>query len=160
MRAKHLAVPLAVAIASSGCYRYAEIPVSDLTEGMSVRLQVSGVGVDRIRNSAGANLLDGFGVSGTVASLGGDTLLVSVPRTIMEANVRQRTTMQDLMLFRTEVREARRRQFDRKRTTWSIVALTAVVAASVAFALQRGGRSQGTTQPPPPPPEIRIPLFR
>jgi len=160
MRAKHFAVPLAVAVASSGCYRYAEIPVSDLTEGMSVRLQVSGVGVDRIRNSAGANLLDGFGVSGTVASLGGDTLLVSVPRTIMEANVRQRTTMQDLMLFRTEVREARRRQFDRKRTTWSIVALTAVVAASVSFALQRGGRSQGTTQPPPPPPEIRIPLFR
>jgi hypothetical protein len=162
MRAKRLTLPLAALLASTGCYRYAEIPVSDLKQGMSVRLQVSGVAVDRIRNSSSASLslLDGFGVSGTVAGLGGDSLLVSVPRTVMEANVRQRTTVQDLLLFRTEVRDIQLRQFDRKRTTWAVVALGAVVAASVTFALQRGGRSQGTTQPPPPPPETRIPVFR
>jgi hypothetical protein len=162
MRAKHIAVPLAAVIASAGCYRYAEIPVSDLREGMSVQLQVSGVGVDRIRSSGsgGGSLLEGFGVSGTVASLGGDTLLLSVPRTVMEANVRQRTTLHDLMLFRTEVRDVRLRRFDRQRTTWAIVTLGAVVAASVTFALQRGGRSSGTNTPPPPPPETRIPLFR
>lgn len=160
MRATYLAVPLAALVATSGCYRYAEIPVSDLREGMSVRLEVTGVGVDRIRTTPSASLLDGFGVSGLVANTGGDTLLLSVPRTVMEANVRQRTTFHDLMLFRSEVRDARLRRLDRKRTTWTMVALGAVVAASVSFALQRGGRSTGTNQPPPPPPESRIPLFR
>lgn len=161
MRAKHIAVSLAAVVASSGCYRYAEIPVSELKEGMAVRLQVSGVGVDRIRStSPSASLLEGFGVSGTVASAGGDTLLLSVPRTVLEANVRQRTTFQDLILFRTEVRDAQLRRFDRQRTTWAMVALGAVVAASVTFALQRGGRSSGSSQPPPPPPETRIPVFR
>jgi hypothetical protein len=160
MRATYLAVPLAALVATSGCYRYAEIPVSELREGMPVRLEVTGVGVDRIRSTPSMSLLEGFGVSGQVASVGGDTLLLSVPRTVMEANVRQRTTFQDLMLFRSEVRDARLRRLDRKRTTWAMVALGAVVAASVSLALQRGGRSTGNNPPPPPPPESRIPLFR
>lgn len=161
MRATFLLLPLTVVVGATGCYRYAEIPVADLRPGMSVRLQLSGTGVDRIRNGGSSDfrLLNGFEVSGTLSRAAADSLLLSVPTTVMEANVRQRTALQDLLLFRSEVGGARIRRFDRTRTTWTVVALGVAAAVSVTVALQRGGRAGGTIPPPPPPPETRIPLL-
>lgn len=145
---------------TTGCYRYSEIPVADLSPGMTVRVSVSATGVDRLSSgdSGQARLLRERSVSGAVARADADSLVLAVPVTVMEANVRQRTALRDLALLRSEVRDARLRRFDRTRTTWTFVALGIAAAASVTFALQRGGRAGGTIPPPPPPPDNRIPL--
>ncbi len=160
MHSRPFFIFVAVVSSLAGCYRYSEVPVGDLTTGMSVRLRLTGAGVDRLggNDSGQARLVNGQTVSGTVTRSSADSLVVAVPVNVMEANVRQRTALQDFSLLRSDVREARLRQFDRTRTTWTVVALGAAVAASVGFALQRGGRAGGTIPPPPPPPEQRFPL--
>ena len=160
MRSTLPALTLLTLFLTTGCYRYSEVPVAELAPGMSVRVNVSGTGVDRLSNgdSGQARLLKGMAASGTVSRAGTDSLVLAVPVTVMEANVRQRTALRELALLRSEVRAARLRRFDRTRTTWTFVALGIAAAASVTFALQRGGRAGGTIPPPPPPPEHRIPL--
>lgn len=160
MHSRPFFVLVAVVICLSGCYRYAAIPVPDLTTGMSVRLRLTGAGADRLggSDSGQARLVNGQTVSGTVSRASAESLVVAVPVSVMEANVRQRTALRDFSLLRSDIRDARLRRFDRTRTTWAVVALGAAVAASVTFALQRGGRAGGTIPPPPPPPEQRSPL--
>ena len=144
-----------------GCYRYAPVPVTNLTPDMDVRLELSAVGVDRLRRGPDslAKLLDGFTVSGTVSQLRGDSLVLSVPTSYMEANVRLRTENHDLPILRTEVQRATSRRLDRQRTTWTGVAIGLIGAAAVAYVLDHGGRSSGTTPKPPDPQEtVLVPV--
>ena len=122
---------------------------------MNVRVELSAVAVDRLRRGPDslAKLLDGFKVSGTVSELRGDSLLLSVPTTYMEANVRLQTQMHGLPLLRSDVLRVTSRRLDRKRTTWTGVAIGLVGAAAVAYVLDHGGRSSGTTPKPPDPQE-------
>ena len=138
-----------------GCYRYAPVPVTNLSPDMNVRVELSAVAVDRLRRGPDslAKLLDGFKVSGTVSELRGDSLLLSVPTTYMEANVRLQTQMHGLPLLRSDVLRVTSRRLDRKRTTWTGVAIGLVGAAAVAYVLDHGGRSSGTTPKPPDPQE-------
>jgi hypothetical protein len=140
---------------SVGCYRYAPVPVTNLSPDMNVRVELSAVAVDRLRRGPDslAKLLDGFKVSGTVSELRGDSLLLSVPTTYMEANVRLQTQMHGLPLLRSDVLRVTSRRLDRKRTTWTGVAIGLVGAAAVAYVLDHGGRSSGTTPKPPDPQE-------
>jgi hypothetical protein len=160
MHSRPFFIVVAIVTSLAGCYRYSEVPIGDLTTGMSVRLRLTGAGVDRLggNDSNQARLVNGQTVSGTVARASAESLVVAVPVSVMEANIRQRTALQDFALLRSDVREARLRQFDRTRTTWTVVALGAAVVASVGLALQRGGRAGGTIPPPPPPPDHRFPL--
>jgi hypothetical protein len=124
---------------------------------MDVRLELSAVAVDRLRRGPDslAKLVDGFKVSGTVSELRGDSLLLAVPTSYMEANVRLQTQLHNLPLFRSDVQRVLSRQLDRKRTTWTGVAIGLVGVAAVAYVLDHGGgRSGGSTPNPPPPPEI------
>ena len=140
---------------SVGCYRYAPVPVTNLSPDMNVRVELSAVAVDRLRRGPDslAKLLDGFKVSGTVSELRGASLLLSVPTTYMEANVRLQTQMHGLPLLRSDVLRVTSRRLDRKRTTWTGVAIGLVGAAAVAYVLDHGGRSSGTTPKPPDPQE-------
>lgn len=144
-----------VGAAMTGCYRYAPVPVTDLTPDMTVRLELSAVAVDRLRHApdSSAKLLDGFTVSGTVSQLRGDSVLLSVPTSYMEANVRLETQLHSLALLRSELERAQSRRLDRTRTTWTGVAIGLLGAGAVAYVLNHGGRSNGTTPKPPDPPE-------
>jgi hypothetical protein len=140
------------------CYRYAPVPVTNLTPDMSVRLELSAVAVDRLRRGPDsvAKLVDGFTVSGTVAGLRGDSLLLSVPTTYMESNVRLETQLHALSLLRSDVQRVTSRRLDRTRTTWTGVAIGLLGAAAVAYVLDHGGRSSGTNPKPPDPQEILL----
>ena len=103
--------------------------------------------------------MTGFGVTGRIARLGpGDSLLVSVSTSVMEANVRMRTKEDSLVLLRSDVQQAAIRTLNRKKTAWATTAFSVAAMASVAFALQRGGRAGGGVPNPPPPPDQRYPL--
>jgi hypothetical protein len=145
---------------TAGCYRYSPISVDSLLEGQTVRMELSAVAVDRVRQGGpdATKLLEGFLVNGTVSRLASDSFFVSVESSLLDAGVRARTVTHDLSLHRTDVQRATLRQLDRKRTTWTSVALGAVAIGSATFALRRGGRSGGTTPSPPGPPEMRIPF--
>jgi hypothetical protein len=119
---------------SVGCYRYAPVPVESLTPDMSVRLELSAVAVDRLRRGPDslARLVDGFTVSGTVSQLRGDSVLLAVPMSFMEANVRLRTQMHDLPILRSDVQGVTSRRLDRARTTWAGVAIGVVAAGATA----------------------------
>ena len=144
--------------AVAGCYSYAPVPVAQLTPDMTVRLELSAVAVDRLRTGPDslARLVDGFKVSGTVSRLQGDSLVLAVPTSYMEANVRLRTQMHDLPILRSEVRRVSSRQLDRKRTTWTSVAVGAIGAAAVVYVLNHGGESTGGNGKPVDPSEIRL----
>lgn len=161
-RGRVLAMAASVCV-TAGCYRYAAVPVSGVEQGMAVRVRLSAIAVDRIRQngtSSQARLTEGFTVKGRVAGLAADTMMVTVQTSIMDASGRPRTVDEQLSLLRSDVVNAELRRLDRKRTTWAVVALGAATAASVTVVLRRGGRSTGSTQPPVPGPEARLPLFR
>jgi hypothetical protein len=141
----------------AGCYHYAPVPVSALEPAMTVKLELSAVAVDRIRRGPDslAKLLDGFTVSGTVSELRGDSVLLSVPTSYMEANVRLRTQMHAVPLLRSDVQRVTSRQLDRARTTWTGVAFGALAAGSVAYVLSHGGEASGSSSKPVDPSELR-----
>ena len=141
----------------TGCYHYAALPVSELEPSMNVRVDLSGVAVDRLRGGPDSlsRLVDGFTVSGTVARLSADTVVVSVPKNYMEANVRLRTQLHDLPLLRSDVQRVQSRRLDRARTTWLGVGIGAVSAAAVAIVLDRGGQSSGGIPKPVDPVDYR-----
>ena len=124
---------------------------------MTVRLELSAVAVDRLRTGPDsvAKLLDGFTVSGTVSRLRGDSVLIAVPTSYMEANVRLRTQLHDLPILRSDVQRVSSRQLDRKRTTWTGVVFGAIAAGSVAYVLNHGGQATGGGGKPVDPTEIR-----
>jgi hypothetical protein len=142
-----------------GCYRYVSVPVTELTPAMAVRMQLSAVAVDRIRTGPDSlmRLLDGFNVSGIVSRLSSDTLLLAVPTSYMEANVRLKTQLHDLRLFRSDVQRVESRRLDRARTTWTSVAVGVLAAASTAYVINRGGRSTGSNTKPVDPAELLVP---
>lgn len=148
--------------AVAGCYRYVPVPVTELAPDMAVRMQLSAVAVDRLRTAPDSltRLLNGFSVSGTVSRLGSDTLLLAVPTSYMEANVRLKTQLHDLPLLRTDVQRVESRRLDRARTTWAGVGLGVLAAASTAYVLNRGGRSGASNPKPVDPSDLMVPVLR
>jgi hypothetical protein len=148
-------------IALGACYRYAPVELAQLQPGMSVRMDLSAVAVDRLRSGGSdqARLVNDFSVTGRVLRLAGDSIALAVPTSVLDAQARPQTLEHDLGLLRTDVQRARLRTLDRGRTRWAVVALGAVAIGSIAFALQRGGRSSGTVPNGPDPVDARVPLF-
>ena len=126
---------------------------------MTVHVELSAVAVDRVRKGPDsvAKLVDGFNVTGTVSRLSGDSVLLSVPTSYMEANVRLKTQQHDLVLLRTEMQRVRERRLDRARTTWVGASLGVAAVASAAFVLNWGGRSKGSLPKPVDPADSRSP---
>lgn len=153
-----LAVAATCLAGGTGCYHYAPLPVTDLEPAMTVRMELSGVAVDRLRRGPDsvARLVSGFNVSGTVARLNADSVVLSVPTSYMEANVRLRTQLHDLPLFRTDVQRVQWRRLDRARTTWVGVGVGVVGATAIALVLNRGGRSSGSIPKPVDPVDTRM----
>src|SRR4051812_12235874 len=145
--------------AAGGCYRYQPVEVSALAPDMSVRMELSAVAVDRLRTGPDSlhRLIDGFNVSGTVARLESDTVLLAVPTSYMEANVRLKTEMHNLPLLRSDVQRVQSRRLDRTRTTWMSVALGVLAVSSAAYVLNKGGKSTGGSPKPGDPPEMLVP---
>jgi len=125
---------------------------------MTVQLELSAVAVDRLRHGPDslAHLLDGFTVSGTVSKLRGDSLLLAVPTSVMEANVRLRTQLHDLPILRSDVQGVKSRRFDRARTTVTGVAIGVLAAGAVAYVLNHGGNSSGSSAKPVDPSDTRL----
>ena len=146
----------AVLATAAGCYHYTPVAATDLARDMPIRVELSAVAVDRLRQGPDslAKLVDGFRVSGTVSELRGDSVLLSVPTSYMEANVRLETQLHSLALLRSDLQRVQTRQLDKTRTTWTGVAIGLLGAAAVAYVLDHGGRSSGTTPKPPDPAEI------
>jgi hypothetical protein len=127
---------------------------------MTVRMELSAVAVDRMRQGPDsvARLIDGFNVSGTVERLNGDSVLLSVPTSYMEANVRLKTQQHDVAVLRTDVQRVHQRRLDRARTTWVGAAVGAVAVASTVAILNGSGKSKGSVPKPVDPPESRVPV--
>lgn len=153
-----VAVAAWCAVFTGACYRYAPVPVESLTPAMAVQLDLSAVAVDRIRRGPDslAKLLDGFTVSGTVSRLQGDSVLLSVPTSVMEANVRLVTQTHDLPILRSDVQLVRSRRLDRARTTWTGIAISALAAGAVVYVLNHGSDASGSSGKPPDPSERRV----
>ena len=145
--------------AVGGCYRYQPVEVSSLTPDMSVRMELSAVAVDRLRTGPDSlhKLVDGFNVSGTITRLESDTVLLAVPTSYMEANVRLKTEMHNLPLLRSDVQRVQSRRLDRARTTWTSLAIGALAVASAVYVVNKGGKSTGGSPKPGDPPEMLIP---
>lgn len=158
LRRVAIVAAMSAAGASGACYSYTAIPVENLTPDMSVRLELSAVAVDRLRRGPDslAKLVDGFTVSGTVSQLRGDSLLLAVPTSEMEANVRLKTQLHNLPIFRSEVQGVRSRRLDKMRTTWTGVAIGALAAGAVVYVLNHGGDASGSTSKPVDPSEVRL----
>ena len=150
-----IGVCAAVLATTAACYRYTPVPITNLTPTMDVRAELSAVAVDRLRQGPDslAKLVDGFRVSGTVSDIRGDSVVLAVPTTYMEANVRLETQLHNLALLRSDLQRVQARRLDRARTTWTGVAVGLLGAAAVAYVLDHNSRSSGTTPKPPDPQE-------
>ena len=152
---------IAALVGLQGCYHYAPVQVADLAPGTSVRMELSAVAVDRLRRGPDsvAKLLDGFNVSGTVSRVAGDSVLMMVPTSYMEANVRLKTEDHPVALLRSDVERVRLRRLDRAKTTWIGVAAGAVAAGAVVYVIDRGGRASGGTTKPGDVADSRSPVI-
>lgn len=151
---------VAVVAGTTGCYSYKPVTQARLAPEMEVRLQLTAVAVDRLRRGSNneGRLLDDFSVSGTLASVSADSVVVSVPTTtVPDPGARAVTFRQPLSIAWSDVQQAEVRTLDRKRTTITSIVLGALGIAAAIYAIERGGESSGTTPVPGGPNEVRIP---
>jgi hypothetical protein len=150
-------VALAAFVCASACYRNVPVELSQATPGMPVRVHLTAVAQDRIRqenpNGPRREMVTGKFVRAT-----SDSAVIGVESTVMATNVRTRTFYADLPLLRSDVRVIERRELDRRRTTLTVAGLSVGAIASLLLALEYGGKSTGTTGPGGGVPEQRIPL--
>lgn len=144
---------------TAACYRNVPAGVADLRPGQDVHLNLSAAAVDRVRKAPDdAKALSGFRVSGKVARLSSDSVVVTWENSVLDANARATTVKRDLPLLRSDVNDVILRQLDRKRSTIASVALGAAIVTAAAVAIKRGGRSSGSANGGNSPPELRIPF--
>jgi hypothetical protein len=151
---------LAIALApASGCFQYAQIPVSALEPGMDVRAQLSGIGAERLRRGGEvqARVVQGFTLNGAVVGLRGDSVLFSVPLTLYEGDYRARTLTQEVLLARGEMASTEIRQLSRSRTMLAVVGAGAATIAGIV-ALTRNAGASGGIPINGGPGEIRLPV--
>jgi hypothetical protein len=111
------ATQFACVVFLAGCYRYAPAQLEEVAPGTEVRTQLSGIGVERLRQGEGmSRLLDGFSVTGKLAEIRSDGVVLSVPNTIIQADYRARVLTQNLFLARSEVVRTEIRRLDAKKT--------------------------------------------
>ncbi|MCC6931200.1 MAG: hypothetical protein IT359_19585 [Gemmatimonadaceae bacterium] len=160
---RRLRPALVLALASSaGCYSYQPIQLSEISPNTSVRVQLSGMAVEQLRNgkSNEARLLEDFSVSGAVSRVTGDSVVLSVQTTqSSDAMTRPVTFYQPLPLARSDFRSVEVRKLDRKRTTITSVVLGALAVSAATYAIIHGGESSGTTPPNGGPNEARVPFL-
>jgi len=152
-------VVASVMIAAGGCHHYAPISVSQLQPGMEIRAQLTGSAVDRLlrgsRTSVGT--LAGFTISGTVDEVGADSLLLSVPTTVLEADYRATVLRQDIALPRSDVVVAETQRIDKWRTGLIVGGVVAGTLAIIINARHGAGHSGGIPVIGGPP-ENRLPV--
>ncbi len=156
---RDLALALGV-FATVGCYNYQPISPSEIAPSTNVRLRLSGDAVERLRSGTNneARLLDDFSVSGSVMRLNSDSLVLSVESShSSDAMTRPVTFFQPIALLRSDVRAADVRRLDRKRTTITVVVLSALVLGAATYAILHGGEASGSTPVPGGPNELRVP---
>ena len=132
-------------VAAAGCYRYAPIPVAQLEPGMDVRARLTATAVDRLSRGSrtGIGALDGFTVNGTVGQIGADSVLLSVPTTVLEADYRATVLRQDIAVPRADVVAAETRRLDKWRTSLIVGGVAAGTLAVIVNARRGAGHSGG-----------------
>ena len=157
-----VATIVAALLGTSACYSYQPVQLGELKANSSVRVQLTGMAVEQLRNGKNgeARLLDDFSVSGTVPRLSRDSLVLSVQTSqSSDAMTRPVTFFQPLPLARSDLRSAEVRRLDRKRTTITSTVLGALAIGAAAYAIAHGGEASGTTPPNGGPNEVRVPVF-
>lgn len=153
-------VLLAVAVTPTlGCYEFTAISVSDLRPGVDVRTQISGAGLDRLRRGPEGQAVDlrSLTISGQVAAVGSDSVLLRVPRTLLEADFRAQVVNQHVQLARSEVTSVSSRQLNRRKTAFLVAGLAALGTA-VVIGVHNGAGASNPIVSPGGPPEQRIPF--
>lgn len=144
-------------LVQGACYRNVPVELSQVAPGTPVRVELTAVAQDRMRqeNPAGPRRES---LTGKFVRQSSDSVVIGVESTVMEANVRTRTFYSDVPLLRTDVRVVQRRELDRRRTTVTVAGLSVGAIVAVWLAVEYGGSSTGTVNPGPGVPEQRIPL--
>jgi hypothetical protein len=156
-----LALALGAAL-STGCYSYQPVTLSELKPEMPVRVQLTAVAVDRLRNGGNneARFLEDFSLSGNVARVNADSVVLSVQTSrTTDATVRPVAFYQPLPLLRSELRTTEVRRLDRRRTTWATAVLSTLAIGAAVYAIKHGGEASGSTPVPGGPNEVRVPLL-
>lgn len=136
---------LVVLLPMSGCYSYAEVPLTSLSPGVQARLRFSQDGFGRVVNQAAMNGvpvesfdLTARGVVGRVVVAGGETMTLQLRGAggaVFDAQVPV-----------VAIEESALRRFNAKRTVLAVAGVAALTAATFAT-----GVIGGTTSSPPPP---------
>ena len=159
----HRLATLALALAgTTACYSYQPIQLAELKPNTSVRVQLTGMAVEQLRNGKNneGRLLEDFSVSGNIARLTGDSVTLSVQTSqSSDAMTRPVTFFQPLPLARTDLRSVEVRKLDRRRTTITSVVLGTLLAGAATYAIIHGGEASGTAPPNGGPNEMRVPFF-
>lgn len=136
------------------CYSYRPLPLEDLRPDLDVRLRVRPEASARISQLVGYQLTD---VDGTVARVGSDTLLLTVPGQTAVFGGTVERFYQSVELPLSEVLLAHQRRLNPLKTSLSIAAAAAAgaVLAVAAFNVVNGNPG---TQPPPINNRIVLPL--
>jgi hypothetical protein len=145
---------LALAAGSSGCYRYAPIPIESVRPGENVQV--------RLTEAAATRLVSEFGaftqrLEGPLAPAAGDSLSISVTVGREYNGMPLEGMRQSLFLGRSEVTEVRRRELSRSRTALVGVGTLAAFALLINGVVQMSddNPNSGESPPPPPPPGVR-----
>jgi len=136
------------ALASSGCFKYAPVPLASVPPKEEVRVQVT--------SEAGARLVKELGtyttqLEGEVASHG-DSVSVTVPIGREYRGQVLETANQVLYLGRSEVIDIRRRELSRTRTALATAGVVTGFVLFVKAIIAIADPNPDPQDPPPPPP--------
>lgn len=148
---------------AAGCYSYHTIGMGDVRPDLDVRLQVAPEALGQVARVMGYLTED---VSGTVVSVGRDTLLLSVATPVAPESRTIQVLHQQLELPVSQVVAVEQRSFSRGKTYACVAGMVAAGAAVTVAAFSGFLGSKGGEVTPPPsnnqlvPARLLLPVWR
>lgn len=142
---------LALLPLGAACYTHAPVGPTPVPRGTEVRVDLNGLGGDRLQVETGRR---GRAVNGRLVRLAGDSVAVLATVQGIESRYQTGSTV-EVAFPLSEVREVSVRSFSPLRTGLLIGGGVAAVLTTVRIS---GGGSEGGGEPPPPLLQFRLPL--
>lgn len=135
----------------TACYTHAPMGGSPVPPGTEVRVELNGMGSDRLQVETGRR---GRAVNGRLARLAGDSVAVLAAVQGIESRYQTGSSI-EVAFPLSEVREVSVRSFSSLRTGLLVGGGVAAVLTTVRIS---GGGSEDGGEPPPPLLQFRLPL--
>ena len=143
---------VALAVVSSGCYKYVPLTPQSAPVGSQVRIELSDRGVVSVQPALGQSVT---AVEGTVRGAAADSLVISLADVERRGSGTQTWAGETLVLKADDIRAVSERRLSQTRTTVVATGAITLAAAGIIAIAKASGDAGGESGNKPPPPTTR-----